>query len=148
MTSFSHNLEFFRTGFGLLPSLKDKNPGTAVYLPQIPGSSGSTPFRSCTCAGSKKGTCRHVRELSDLVSSFQQASGRRKGRKAPAPSLWQRLGEVLHAGEDPVGRPGPARVEQDVARFRREKMGADVVAADIVYVIDDAERLGHGVLTS
>ena len=32
-------LEFHRSGFGLLPDGKDKEPGTAVYLSAIPGSS-------------------------------------------------------------------------------------------------------------
>ena len=93
------NLEFLRSGFGLLPSPKDKHPGTAIYLPKIPGSSGSTPFRSCSCAGSKKRTCRHIRELMSLITVFKEASEGRDGGETFASSFWHRLGEILRAGD-------------------------------------------------
>ena len=113
MTSLFQNLEFLRSGFGLLPNPKDKHPGTAVYLPKIPGSSGTRPFRSCTCSGKKK-TCGHIRKLADLVSGFQQTSGGRNGADVYEASLWHRLGEVLHAGE------GLACTKARVAKVRRE----------------------------
>ncbi len=93
------NLEFHRAGFGLLPDGKDKNPGTAIYLAAIPGSSGSTPWRSCTCAASKKRTCPHVRRLTKLVAEFRRAAGDRNGGDLLSSSLWYRLSELLHDGD-------------------------------------------------
>ena len=93
------NLEFLRSGFGLLSHPKDQHQGTAIYLPKVPGSLGSRPFRSCSCAASKKMTCRHIRQLSQLLSEFQETFGAGNGSEAFTQSFWYRLGEVLHAGD-------------------------------------------------
>ena len=92
------NLEFLRTGFGLVPEAKDPEPGTAVLVPPR-GAAGNSPYKSCTCSAARKKTCRHQRELARLVPEFRKALGGREYGEVFARTLWHALGEVLFRSE-------------------------------------------------
>jgi superfamily II DNA or RNA helicase len=89
------NLEFHRTGIGLVPA----GPGqthTAIYVERVPGS--SNPLRSCTCEASRKKTCEHILELSRLLPEVQRAFAARCWEAAFEASLWYRLARLLFEG--------------------------------------------------
>lgn len=107
MPPFTH-LEFHRSGIGLVPD----EPGqtdTAIYVAEVPGS--SKPLRSCTCAESRKRTCRHLLDLSRALAEVQRG---KSWEQAFGASVWHRLARLLHEGDPQAS----ARVR--VLRTRRE----------------------------
>ena len=90
-------LEFCRSGVGLVPNPKENDPGMAlcVSLSVVL----DEEFGACSCAAfRRKKTCRHVRRLGELVSEFSKAAGGRSWQEIFAASLWRRLGEALAEG--------------------------------------------------
>ena len=88
------NLEFHRTGIGLVPD----RPGekhTAIYVATVPGSG---TMRSCTCAVSKKQTCDHLKDLSKAVAEVGLAFAAKSWEAAFALSVWYRLARLLFEG--------------------------------------------------
>lgn len=92
------NLEFLRSGFGLVPDSKDRDPGVAVLVPPR-AAAGDTPYKSCTCGAAKRKSCRHMRELAGLVPEFRKALDGRDGEEALSGSFWRALGEILFRSE-------------------------------------------------
>jgi superfamily II DNA or RNA helicase len=93
MSVFS-NLEFHRTGIGLVP----ERPGekdSAIYVALVPGSG---PMRSCTCAVSKKKTCDHLKDLSKAVAEVERAFEARSWAAAFESSVWYRVARLLFEG--------------------------------------------------
>jgi superfamily II DNA or RNA helicase len=89
------NLEFHRTGIGLVP----ERPGekhTAIYVAVVPGS--GTTLRSCTCATAKKKTCDHLKELSQAVGEVEKAFAARSWERVFEASVWCRLARLLFEG--------------------------------------------------
>ncbi|MEA2601474.1 MAG: hypothetical protein QOF89_2466 [Acidobacteriota bacterium] len=88
------NLEFHRTGIGLVP----ERPGekhTAIYVAMVPGSG---TMRSCTCAVSKKKTCDHLKDLSQAVAEVERAFAARGWEAAFESSVWYRVARLLFEG--------------------------------------------------
>ncbi|HVR95714.1 MAG TPA: hypothetical protein VMW27_03815, partial [Thermoanaerobaculia bacterium] len=91
MPPFTH-LEFHRSGIGLVPD----EPGqadSAIYIAEVPGSSKA--LRSCTCAESRKRTCRHLLALSRALAEVQ---GGKRWEETFGASVWHRLARLLHEG--------------------------------------------------
>jgi hypothetical protein len=89
------NLEFHRTGIGLVP----ERPGethTAIYVAVVPGS--GTALRSCTCAIARKQTCDHLKELSRSVAEVEKALAGRSWEAAFEGSVWFRVARLLFEG--------------------------------------------------
>jgi superfamily II DNA or RNA helicase len=90
------NLEFHRTGIGLVP----EGPGerdAAIYVEKVPGS--GKPLRSCTCAISRNQTCDHLKSLSRAVLEVQKAFAARSWEASFEASVWFRLARLLFEGD-------------------------------------------------
>jgi superfamily II DNA or RNA helicase len=89
------NLEFHRTGIGLVPD----RPGethTAIYVARVPGS--GTPLRSCTCETAKQRTCDHQKRLSQAVAAVEKAFAASGWEAAFEATVWCRLARLLFEG--------------------------------------------------
>jgi superfamily II DNA or RNA helicase len=102
------NLEFHRTGIGLVPKILELPPDpesesspaatdTAIYVENVPGS--SKPLRSCTCKVAKKKTCEHLLDLSRAVAAAQKAFAKRPWEATFAASAWHRLARLCFEGD-------------------------------------------------
>ena len=107
------NLEFHRTGIGLVP----ERPGethTAIYVAVVPGS--GTSLRSCTCATARKQTCDHLKELSRSVAEVEKALAGRSWEAAFEGSVWFRVARLLFEGNPQASaRVRVLRVPRDPA---------------------------------
>ena len=109
-------LEFCRSGVGLVSNPKENDPGMAlcVSLSVVL----DEEFGACSCAAfRRKKTCRHVRRLGELVSEFSKAAGGRSWQEIFAASLWRRLVLDLNRAKDVV-RYTIDQVQEMVANFR------------------------------
>ena len=99
--------EFHRNAVALLPDEHDRNPGVAymVFNPQ-----GLKDQRFCTCSISRKRTCPHLLELSDLLRQLNRTSGLLDQYERFEKSLWRQLATVLY--EDGGGCPSPLLIGQ------------------------------------
>ena len=122
-------LEFCRSGVGLVPNPKENDPGMAlcVSLSVVL----DEEFGACSCAAfRRKKTCRHVRRLGELVSEFSKAAGGRSWQEIFAASLWRRLHLPVHVV--PLGRAaegGDAAIIAAVAPAKARKQAQ--VEADV-----------------
>lgn len=94
MSAFT-NLEFHRTGIGLVP----ERPGekhTAIYVAVVPGSGRA--LRSCTCETAKQKTCDHLKDLSRAVAEVERTFAARSWEAGFEASVWCRLARLLFEG--------------------------------------------------
>ncbi len=99
MTDFI-NIEFHRTGYGMLPDSRDKDPGAPVCFPRAAGGSVFTGF--CNCRASRKtDVCRHFPRLVQVASEIRELHLGRHWGEAYAESLWYRLAQ-LWSEADPM----------------------------------------------
>src|SRR5947208_10399847 len=89
------NLEFHRTGIGLVPERQGERH-TAIYVAVVPGS--KQPLRSCTCDTAKKKTCDHLKDLSRAVAEVEKAFAARSWEWGFETSVWCRLARLLFEG--------------------------------------------------
>jgi SNF2 family DNA or RNA helicase len=94
MSAFT-NLEFHRTGIGLVPDRAGEKH-TAIYVGQVPGS--GKPLRSCTCETAKQKTCDHQKSLSRAVLEIEKAFNAAGWEAAFEASVWCRLARLLFEG--------------------------------------------------
>src|SRR3954467_15889628 len=107
------NLEFHRTGIGLVPELAGEKH-TAIFVAVVPGS--GAPLRSCTCAASRKKTCDHLKELSRAVAEVEKAFAARSWEAGFEASVWYRLARLLFEGHPlPSAKVRVLRVPRDPA---------------------------------
>ncbi len=85
-------LELHRQGIGLVPA-----PGTSESAIHVDTDKGR-PMRSCTCAASRDRTCRHLKELSQLVAGYRKSFGRRGWDAFFSSTVWYRLARLLFEG--------------------------------------------------
>ena len=91
MSAFT-NLEFHRTGIGLVPDRAGEKH-TAIYVAQVPGS--GKPLRSCTCETAKQKTCDHQKNLSKAVLEIEKAFAAAGWEAAFEASVWCRLARLI-----------------------------------------------------
>jgi superfamily II DNA or RNA helicase len=112
MSAFT-NLEFHRTGIGLVP----ERPGekhTAIYVAVVPGS--GKPLRSCTCEAARQKTCDHLKDLSRAVAEVEKAFAARGWESGFEASVWCRLARLLFEGNPQASaRVRVLRVPRDPA---------------------------------
>ncbi len=96
LSSSLEDLEFHRSGFGLLPDTSDRDPGLAIQAVMPTGIGCVSRF--CTCKASRKRTCRHLKRLAELRSELEASFGGEAPAASFQASLWRRLGEALFAG--------------------------------------------------
>jgi superfamily II DNA or RNA helicase len=89
------NLEFHRTGIGLVPEGAGETH-TAIYVAVVPGSGSA--LRSCTCAAARTKTCDHLKELSRAVAAVEKAFAARSWEAGFEASVWCRLARLLFEG--------------------------------------------------
>ncbi len=112
MSAFT-NLEFHRTGIGLVPERRGEKH-TAIYIAQVPGS--GKPLRSCTCEVAKQKTCDHQRDLSRAVAEVERAFAARGWEAGFERSVWCRLARLLFEGNPQASaRVRVLRVPRDPA---------------------------------
>ncbi len=111
MTQFS-NLEFHRSGIGVLTALNDADPGAAIYLENAAGS--TRPLRFCSCTAGRRRTCKHLAELGRQIKLFRKKYRGRSFGEIFSASPWHELAHRLFEG-DPQ-----AFVTSTVTRIERE----------------------------
>lgn len=127
MTQFS-NLEFHRSGIGVLTPLNDSDPGAAIYLENAAGS--TRPLRFCSCAAGRRRTCKHLAELGRQIKLFRKKYHGRSFGETFSLSHWHRLAQLLFEG-DPQGfeTTRVTRIERDEgARLRFYNAAGDALA--------------------
>lgn len=96
MSSFS-NLEFHRSGIGVLTNPNDPDPGSAIYLENAAGS--TRPLRFCSCTAGRRKTCRHLVELGKQLKIFRNRYDGRSFGEIFAATSWSRLATTLYGGD-------------------------------------------------
>ena len=87
------NLEFHRSGVGLLPDPHEPDPGLAVHLAQVAGS--QRPLTFCSCAAGRRNTCSHLEELSKQLELVRvEIPG--SWSDLFSASRWLQLAQALH----------------------------------------------------
>jgi superfamily II DNA or RNA helicase len=97
MSEFSH-IEFHRHGYGMLANLGEKDPGSPVCFPIVPGGKVMTGFCNCRRAGRGK-SCTHLSKLVKLVSQIEKDNRGNSWGEVFAASLWYRIGMLLSEAE-------------------------------------------------
>ena len=117
MTKFS-NLEFHRSGMGVLTSPGDADPGSAIYLENAAGS--TRPLRFCSCTAGRRRTCRHLAELGKQLQIFRKTYHGRSFGEVFASTSWSRLAQLLFEGDpQPFAEAQVAQVRSDGATVLR-----------------------------
>ncbi|REJ73484.1 MAG: ATP-dependent helicase [Acidobacteria bacterium] len=93
-TATFSNLEFHRSGIGLLPNPHEPDPGLAVHLAGVAGS--QRPLTFCSCSAGRRSNCKHLRELGKQIKSFQRHHDGRSWSDLFASSAWLALAQLLH----------------------------------------------------
>ena len=96
MIRFS-NLEFHRSGVGVLTHPNDADPGSAIYLENAAGS--TRPLRFCSCTAGRRRTCQHLSELGRQLRTLRQTYRGRSPGDVYSTSTWYRLAQTLFEGE-------------------------------------------------
>ena len=90
--------EFHRHAFALMPDPDDRRPGIAVFAQ---GKRELPPQRFCTCALSKRRTCPHILQLSEVTKFFRKEIGDKVLEEDFRSSIWHRLAVLLAEGSGP-----------------------------------------------
>ncbi len=94
------NIEFHRTGYGMLPNSREKDPGAPVCFPRAAGGSVFTGF--CNCRESRKReACRHFSRLVQIASEIKERHLGRHWGEVYVESLWYHLAQ-LWSEADPI----------------------------------------------
>lgn len=88
-------IEFFRSAVGLMPDPEDPSPGAAVL---VLDESMNETSRFCTCAESRKRTCRHQAALAAALYARRSAGQNRAFESGFASSSWFKAGQFM--GDD------------------------------------------------
>jgi SNF2 family DNA or RNA helicase len=96
MSRFS-NLEFHRSGIGLLTDPRESDPGSAMYLENAVGS--SRPLRFCGCSVGRRRACRHLVELGEQIKLYRKRYHNRPWGDVFAATRWHRLAQLLFEGD-------------------------------------------------
>ena len=91
------NLEFHRTGIGLLPDPHEPDPGLAVHLANVAGS--QRPLTFCSCAAGRRSNCHHLKALSQSIRDFYEWSEGQPWSEIFSKSRWFQLAHVLFEGQ-------------------------------------------------
>jgi superfamily II DNA or RNA helicase len=93
------NIEFHRSGYGMLPDMRDKDPGRPICFPRNTG--GGIFTGRCDCRDSRKGqACAHLERLIRAARKIRKQYGGRSWGDAFIASLWYRLAAILSEGDD------------------------------------------------
>ena len=90
------NLEFHRSGIGLLSDPHEPDPGSAVHLEKVAGS--QRPLTFCSCSAGRRSRCHHLKELQLQIKSFREVYGRKQWGDVFVESRWHRLAQLLADG--------------------------------------------------
>ncbi|NWG14013.1 MAG: DEAD/DEAH box helicase [Acidobacteria bacterium] len=88
------DIEFHRTGYGMLPDSRDKDPGAPVCFPRAVGGSVFTGFCNCR-ARRRTDACGHFSRLVQIAREIRENHPGRHWGEVYAASLWYRLAELL-----------------------------------------------------
>jgi superfamily II DNA or RNA helicase len=88
------SLELYRHGIGLVPPTGKTDSAIWVEAEK------ARPLRSCTCAASRRSTCRHLKELSRQVTQWKRSHGDGPWESDFAESIWYRLAHLLFEAEN------------------------------------------------
>jgi hypothetical protein len=92
------NIEFFRCGYGMLPDMRDRDPGMPICFPRSAG--GSIFTGKCDCRENRSGrSCPHLEQLVRAAGQIQKQNGGRSWGESFATSLWYRLAAILSEGD-------------------------------------------------
>ncbi len=92
------NIEFHRSGYGMLPDMGDKDPGLSVCFPRNAG--GPIFTGKCDCRESRRGKgCAHFERLLRATSQIKKRHGGRSWGDDFSASLWSRLASILSEGD-------------------------------------------------
>ncbi len=92
------NIEFHRSGYGMLPDMQDKDPGMPICFPRNAG--GEILTGKCDCRQSRKGQdCAHFERLVRAARQIRKQNGGRSWGDAFNASLWYRLAAILSEGD-------------------------------------------------
>jgi superfamily II DNA or RNA helicase len=88
------NIEFHRTGYGMLPDSRDKDPGAPVCFPRTAGGQVFTGY--CNCRASRTAdACQHFSRLVQLASEIKKRHRGLHWGESYVESLWYRLAQLL-----------------------------------------------------
>jgi Helicase conserved C-terminal domain/SNF2-related domain len=88
------NIEFHRTGYGMLPDSRDKDPGAPVCFPRTAGGQVFTGY--CNCRASRTAdACQNFSRLVQLASEIKKRHRGLHWGESYVESLWYRLAQLL-----------------------------------------------------
>ncbi|MEM1248763.1 MAG: DEAD/DEAH box helicase [Acidobacteriota bacterium] len=87
------NLEFHRSGIGLLSDPHEPDPGSAVHLEKVAGS--QRPLTFCSCSAGRRGRCPCLKELETQIKEFREVYGKRTWGEIFGASRWHQLAQLL-----------------------------------------------------
>jgi hypothetical protein len=119
------NIEFHRSGYGMLPDMRDKDPGMPICFPRSTG--GEILTGKCDCRESRKEqACAHFERLVRVAHQIRKQNGGCSWGDAFSASLWYRLAAILSEGD--------ARVCPDlrVARNPQERSWAFLSPGEVL----------------
>ncbi len=90
-------LEFHRTGIGLVADPHEPDRGSAVYLANVAGS--QRPLTFCSCSAGRRQTCDCLTQLERQIKEFQQEAQGQSWHELFGPSLWHHLAQLLFEGD-------------------------------------------------
>ncbi len=90
------DLEFHRTGIGLVPDPHDPERGSAVHLAHVAGS--QRPLTFCSCSAGRRASCTCLVELEKQIREYHDQDGLPWPERFAA-SRWHRLAQLLFAGQ-------------------------------------------------
>ena len=108
-TADFNRLEFHRNALALMPDPADRRPGIAFH---VDGDPKKVAQQSCSCRTSGAATCSHQKELSRVLTAWQNESIDSSFYTAFQRSPWHRLAAVLAEEE----RETPATIRLDALR--------------------------------
>ena len=90
------DLEFHRTGIGLVADPHEPDRGTPVHLSNVAGS--QRPLVFCSCAAGRRATCECLEKLEAQIAEFR-AVYEDSWAEALSASHWMQLAHILFQGE-------------------------------------------------
>jgi len=85
-------LEFHRHGLALAPDPKDRKPGTVFMLL---GGRNQEEIRACSCRNSRRQTCPHILELTELYKNYLAIYKGRGPDEVFRGSRWYKLASII-----------------------------------------------------
>ncbi len=92
------NIEFHRSGYGMLPDMQDKDPGMPICIPRNAG--GGIFAGRCDCRAGRKGqACAHFERLVQAARRIKKHFGNHSWGEVFNASVWYRLAAILSEGD-------------------------------------------------